>query len=395
MGKALLFLVATTTLTSGVLLYTGSQQSAFQAAEQLSEQEAQLAARQVAQTAMSEARTTFLADPDGLTGSTSYSGSYEGGSFETSLVPELGTAEPTIRIRVEGRMPHGNGKLATHTIETTYRLSGEGGAGSGGGVLTLPPFMRNVITANRLSNMNGSQTYALDAEGNVDPAGNASIRINSSPGNFNGNTIRGFLLYNDQNYSPSQWNLNQFRPNPESALAMQHAGPIDIQRFDPYIFRNMPGVHQHPHNQQNLNGGTVNLGGSPGNPAVWYFPQRLNMNGVKLDGYAIMISPNGFNMNGTVKGTPGTQIFMFSGDHINMNGSDFPLHLFSNNDINVNGSKWIGSITAHGNVNNVNGTSFYHAAPPADLVAPVFPVEEEPGEQAWRTTTYREWASVD
>src|SRR5690554_687739 len=153
MGKALLFLVATTTLTSGVLLYSGIQRSVFQAAEQLSEQEAQVVARQVALTAMSEARTTFLADPDGLSGSVTYSGSYEGGSFETTFVPELGTEESSVRIRVEGRMPHGGGKTATHTIETTYRLSGEGGSVSP--PQQVPSFMSYGILTNGTLTMNG------------------------------------------------------------------------------------------------------------------------------------------------------------------------------------------------------------------------------------------------
>lgn len=395
MGKALLFLVATTTLTSGVLLYSGIQRSVFQAAEQLSEQEAQVVARQVALTAMSEARTTFLADPDGLSGSVTYSGSYEGGSFETTFVPELGTEESSVRIRVEGRMPHGGGKTATHTIETTYRLSGEGGSVSP--PQQVPSFMSYGILTNGTLTMNGSINVYGSPTVNANIHTNANIQINGN------NSVEGFGSYVGNAHSnPAQRLYTTFDPavNPDNLPTVFRTNRVEIPRFKAQDHRHL-ATKTHQGNLI-LNGNDFVQLGTRENPDIWYVSGDLIVNGgVTLSGYATFLVNGNVVLNGGVSTTGGvgeeSNVGFYASGDLNMNGS-VTVHgqFLAGQNVNFNGrTRLYGSLTTGGLVNwNGNPSVYYREASPV-LTEPIWPSEPTPGEQAWRTATYREWASID
>lgn len=388
MGKALLIIATASIIGVRLILFSGVQQSVLQAEQQLGEHEAEVLARQIALTGLAEARQAALARPQAATAAT-LTGAHMGGSYRATLTPGTEAGRPAVTIRVDGRVPLGAAReAATHTIEMTYALVD---GGEGGGSVVLPPFMRGAITAGGL-NLNGTTIHATNRDENAD------IHIVSgAPGGLNNNNVAGFLYHNGGTLGDhtQSWLESQFHPNvnPRNESSVQHAGPVDIPPFDTEAFRNKPGVQVWPYNQQNINGGTLDLGGTPGNPALWYFPQDVNINNVTMKGHAVLVRDGYFNLGNITREGDASFVFYANGYNINW-GIDMPLHLFANDHMSLNGLEMTGSIVVRGYL-NLNGATINKAAPPVDLVDPVFPGEEGPGggEPSWQPTNYREWAA--
>lgn len=292
-------------------------------------------------------------------------------------------------VRARGIIPGTSGDVE-RVREVVYEL-GAGGSSesseSGGQTGVLPIFMQSAIFAGSLAGMNGTRVNAAI------PTANANVQTNSGSTGLNGNTVRGYYYYNSPNLNQLSWLRPQFQPNsnPNSESTVQHREPVVIPPFNAQSFRNLPGVNVRPQNQQNVNGGTFDLGGSPGNPTIWYFPQGLNINGATFKGYAVLITPEWFNING-IHGVGDSQFTMFARGY-NINGSiNLPLYLFSNESMSVNHLTMTGSIVARNHL-NINGSVINHQPPPTDLVSPVFEVEEvdSPGELKFRAISYRSW----
>lgn len=400
MGKALLLIVSAALAGTGLVMFSGLQKSVYHADEEFSEHSARVMARQLAQTGLSEARAEVLGDPASVTSVREFRGEHLGGTYRSTVTPNPeGTS---LTLRIDSRMPLGGDRgSVSHTIETVYTLvpggeSGDSSGGSGTTTVILPPFMRAAITTNQRVNGNNLTVSSTD------PDVNANIHINQSPNDLNNSRVNGFLYYHAQNLDQGiRSRLSSvFRPNvnPDGLPVIQHREQAIVPQLNAGSFQNRPGVTTWPQNQAFR--GDINLGGSPGSPAIWFVNGELStQQAVTFHGYAVLIVRNNVNINHAVTTSPNSQIALYTGSGFNFNASmNIRGLLFANGNIPLNNATIRGRIIARGDVNANGTTNVIYESTPGDLVSPVFEVEEivEPGdstEAVWRTTRYREWAA--
>lgn len=388
MGKAVLFLVASMALTSGVFMFAGLQRSVFQADGQFNEQAAQLLARQVALTAMSEARTGFLSAPSGFTtSSTTYSGTFEGGTFETSLIPESSGLESTVRIRVEGRMPYGEGQIASHTIETTYRLGAGGGAVSPS--TQVPEYMSYALLLNNDLEIGGRATIHASPQSNANVHTNGVLR-----GNGNAARVEGYGTYaGGADFTGQSSDTYQPKFIVPGQSPVYRVDPVEIPSFDASRYRSMADEVS-----GTVSLGNLQLGGSREDPKIWYVDGDLALNGGTVTGYGLLVVKGNVTINGnvTTSGPDNSHLTIYTeGDvEFTMNGNA-TIHgnLFVNGDLKkFNGNATLyGSMTVRGSAEITGNYDLYYREVSPTLT---LPDPSEPGELTWQAASYREWASI-
>jgi hypothetical protein len=389
MGKALILIVAASILGGGVVLFGGIQRTVYQADRELSEHEARILARYIAQSGLSEARAVVLREPDAFSTTTEVRGRFNGGTYVTTITPGQTGGRPSVTLRVDGAFDLGASRgAATHTIETTYRLA----EGAGGGPSeSLPEFWQYGLLMEGALTVNGNVSVLGAPNVNANVHTNDRIQLNGN------NTFEGFGTHVTGAHSNPGWRLHSSftpRANPDDLPTVQQVSRVDIPIFDAVEHRYLATRQD----QGNLHlSGNVQLG-TREDPTIWYVGGDLTINGgTRLAGYGVFLVRGNINLAGNFQTTNAvgneSNVGFYTSGNVNMNGTvEVHGQFWARQNLNFSGnSRLYGSIVVGGVVNwNGNPTIHYRGPSPA-LVDPIWP-DEDPASGEWEPVSYREWA---
>ena len=143
--------------------------------------------------------------------------------------------------------------------------------GAGGGMTELPPFMDAVVFAGGDLELGSLSIYTSDH------TVNANVRTNSTNPKIGSGSIKGFVFYNSPSGQPKSFPTVSLYPyNPYHEPTVQHRDPVEIPPFDAESLQNLEGINIWT-NPKKIGSTNIDLGGAPGNPAFWYFPDGLEI----------------------------------------------------------------------------------------------------------------------
>lgn len=260
---------------------------------------------------------------------------------------------------------------------------GTGGSGHGGssGMTELPAFMSTAVFAGGDLDIGSLSIYTNGHQVN------ANVRTNSSNPAIGSGSIKGFLFYNSPGRVKNFPNMSMYPYNPNHEPTVQHRDPVDIPAFDAESLRDLEGINIWTGSHRLGWGATIDLGGAPGNPAIWYFPDGLEIGSTNVTGYAVIVTPKKLSF-GSMSGW-NARLLIYANE-VELGSLSLTAHIFTNNSINMGSLSFQGSITSRNNV-KIGSASIGYQAPPLDMVAPIFGNEESPGEQRFRPISYRSW----
>jgi hypothetical protein len=390
MGKALILIVTASIMGAGLTLFTGVQQSTYKADAELSEHEARVVARQVALSAVSEARVRVLSNPDLITGITQFTGSSMGGTYQTTVTPVGEGADRQYIMRIDVRVPTGpDGAYATHTIELTYGLAPDSSIllGDNG----VPQFFSYAILMEEALNVSGNMNVIGS------PSLNADVHTNSSIFLEGGNSVGGFGSYvTTAESNPARRLMTTFQPavNPDNLPTVRQVPRVNIVRFDASEYRDLATRTF----SGNLNVTSTQTFGSRDRPEIWYIGGDLSIgSGARLDGYIIFLVQGDIVLTGNFETTGAvgneSNVGFYTSGSVRMSGNVAVSGQFlARRNLQFSGTSSLrGTVTVGGTVVwDGTPTVYYREASPA-LTAPLWP-EPITGFDDWRPLSYREWA---
>jgi hypothetical protein len=386
MGKALILIVTASIMGAGFVLFSGVQQSTYRADAELSHHEARVVARQLALSAVSEARAIVLGHPHQITETTQFTGSAMGGSYVTTVTPVGEGADRQFIMRIESRVAVGDGNFATHTIEVTYGLAPDASVllNENG----VPQFFSYALLMEESLNVNGNMSVVGG------PSLNADVHTNSHISLSGGNSAEGFGTYvTTATSSPQQRLMTTFKPavNPNNLPTVQRVPRVNIIRFDAREFSDL--ATRTTEGNLSLSGSYVL--GSRDRPEIWHVTGDLTVNGAQLQGYVIFLVEGDINLSGNLLTSGGvggeSTVGFYTSSNVKMSGSvDVSGQFLARGNLTFSGTSALrGTVTVGGTV--VWGgtpTVYYREASPA-LTAPLWP-DPITGFEDWRPLAYRE-----
>lgn len=390
MGKALILIVTASLIGAGLTLFTGVQQTTFKAEQELGEHEVRVLARQIALSAVSEARANVLSKPALVESAVQYTGSAMGGTYKTTITPSGEGESLRFAIHVESRMPRGSGEsAATHTIALTYAPAPDSGINlDGDGV---PEFFNYALLMDGPLRVSGN----MDVRGG--PSLNADVHTNQDIFLEGGNFVGGFGTYVTTAASNPPRRLHTtFSPsvNPDNLPTVQQTQPVNVLKFNASEYSDLATRTF----EGDLNVSGDYTFGPRERPEIWYVMGDLTVSsGARLDGYVIFLVQGDIKLTGSflttgAVGNESTVGFYTSGS-VTMSGTvEVSGQFLARHDLTFSGTSVLhGNVTVGGTV--VWGgtpTVYYREASPA-LTTPLWP-EDAPGFADWRPIDYREWA---
>ena len=308
-----------------------------------------------------------------------FTAEFEDGGRYTATIQPNGQPNQVV-VRSTGIVEGSSGDIE-RVREVVYELGGGTGGGAGGGMTELPPFMDAVVFAGGDLELGSLSIYTSDH------TVNANVRTNSTNPKIGSGSIKGFVFYNSPSGQPKSFPTVSLYPyNPYHEPTVQHRDPVEIPPFDAESLQNLEGINIWT-NPKKIGSTNIDLGGAPGNPAFWYFPDGLEIGSANLTGYAVIITPKKFTF-GSMSGW-NARLLIYANE-VSLGSISLTAHIFTNRSINMGSLSFQGSITSRENV-KIGSASIGYIAPPLDMVEPLFRDQDSPGELAFRPISYRSW----
>ncbi|MEM8598645.1 MAG: hypothetical protein AAGF99_01885 [Bacteroidota bacterium] len=374
MGRLLLFLLVSTTLSTSVSFQRGAWTSYEEATERLSEHHAYLLAEEAATAGLVEARRHL--DSHGAA-TTSLSGSHSGGTYRTDVVVQGSGA---VAVRSEGTLVlPGDQGTARHVKEVSFAAGGTAPSGLPGmpapaptfaSDTHLPDFMQGAVIAERTFSLHNG----FRVEGN---GGNANIRTNGSAQGSSAH-VEGFLLHaqriNDAGIRNRLSNLFHPVENASNDPFLQQVSRVTIPNFN---VQNLSRQATQVFNSNLHLNGAYTLGTADA-PAIWYVNGDLSTHGpTTFSGYGIILVRRNVNLNHPVtnldSGAANAHLALYGAQDVSIN-STVTLHaqVFARSNVNFGGRSTVyGQVITRGtlNINGSNPRVVYQPAASA-IVAP-------------------------
>ncbi|MEM6782120.1 MAG: hypothetical protein AAF624_00090 [Bacteroidota bacterium] len=374
MGRLLLFLLISTTLSTSVGFQRGAWTSYEEATERLSEHHAYLLAEEAATAGLVEARRHL--DSHGGAAA-SLTGAHSGGTYRADVVVQGGGA---VSVRSEGTLVlPGDQGAARHVKEVSFSTS-SGATGMGGmpplatafaSDTHLPEFMQGAVIAERTFSLHNG----FRVEGN---GGNANVRTNGSAQGSRAH-VEGFLLHaqriNDAGIRNRLSDLFHPVENVSNDPLLQQVSRVTIPNFN---VRNLRSQATQVFNSNLHLNGAYTLG-TADSPAIWYVNGDLSTHGpTTFSGYGVILVQRNVNVNHPVtnlnSGAANAHLALYGAQDVSIN-SNVTLHaqVLARNNVNFGGSSTVyGQIVTRGTL-NLNGSDprvVYQ--PPASAIAAPF-----------------------
>ena len=399
MGRLLLFLVAASILTTGVVYASRGLDSSASGTALQQDHLADAVAQRLSETGLAEgaeALSRLSVMPLVLP---PLRGAMMGGTYTVTFSlapPDRVVMTSTARVDGVGR------EGGRHERVAVYRLV----AGEAPSVPPPPAFLAQAMTIEQSLTMNGSQRIVAE-----DPAVNANVHTNGgSYANISENAgIQGFYHAVSPLGDVGQRNRlrKAFTPNrnPDGLDVYQLVDRIEIPRVvaSSYItlgskswpWQNgtagaLPPGTRTVYTNANVqhNGGVLDFSGmsSAEDPAVWVIKGDFNLNGGKnleIRGFVNIVTQGNVNINGFLKTASGSTLSLYSERDISVNGSAvISGSLMNNQNIQLSGGTEIhGPVTTRGTVNFNGNSKIVYTPLSGNMTKPLFggPVPPVPG----------------
>jgi hypothetical protein len=360
MGKLLILALVGFSLF-GTLYSASIQSSLHQSQERSSEFQYETLARNTALAGYIQARQR-LAD---AFASDTFSGTFEGGVYEVEVVVNGDHAVVEATSTVEDY----TGSPVSFTIDAEFERSGEAS------LLPVPTYFTYALLADQDITMGGNEGIAAflhDGVGSENEL-NANVHTNGDLDvNGTGNRrVLGFGSY----VGTGTGKLNQkFVPNynPDNLPVTAPAAAVTIPAWDLSTFSENAVIDQVSTGNVTLSG-TLNLGGTRGDPYIWLVKGGLDATGsTVINGYVVFLVEGSASLNSVVAGSgysgnESSIAFYVKGQTSIQGNTEVWGQFYSLGDFTLGGNPTIyGSITAAGNLSvKGNPTILYRSASPA------------------------------
>lgn len=330
MGRFLLLLVAAVTLAAGISLSRGSVRSQARSTEDVAGHSDRMVARTIALSGHEATRQQIAAGYEAAgryTGTTSFSGDYQKGTYTSDAVISANGRDVAITTTSTFQGAE-HVVRASYIAGTSYKTTAfmAGGTVTGGSLRAWHPLTVRSVAPN----MNASIRVNGDIE----------FKVQSDP-----SIVEGFGYYSGSaTLSSSQIDTDLFQPvaNPDGTAVLQHAPPIDIPPIDIEDYRS---VATKVFTNNTTLSSNITLGTREA-PEVWLFEGALNTNSaITVTGYGALV------VKGKVK---------FMGDIHSADGTDSAFSVLSESDIDLMNAQHVeANIMTNGQVELKHGADLY------------------------------------
>ena len=357
MGRFLLLLVAAVTLAAGISLSRGS----VRGTDDVADHRDRMIARTIALSGHEATRQQVAARYEAAgsyTGTTSFSGNYQNGTYASSVT--ISSKGRDVAITTTSTFNDTEYVVrASYVAGASYKTTDfmAGGTVTGGSLRAWHPLTVRSVAPN----MNASVRVNGDIE----------FKVQSDP-----SVVEGFGYYSGSaTLSSSQIDTDIFQPiaNPDGTAVLQQAPPIDIPRIDIEDYRS---VATKVFKKNTVLSSDITLGTREA-PEVWLFEGALNtLNTLTVTGYGALVVKGKVKFMGDINAADGTDsaFSVLSESDIDlMNAQHVEANIMTNGQLELkHGADLYGNLTLLGNLRTKGPNKIYFR-----------PMLESLGEKLW------------